>query len=408
MRILLLTHRIPYPPNKGDKIRAFHILEHLRNKHRIHLATLIDDRADLEHLSAVHHRAQSVAHARIDGRLRKLLSLFALLGKDTVTVRHFYSRALQAQLDELMDKIEFDAVICSSSPMARYLFESRHWNGRLATALKIMDFIDVDSYKWRQYAENARVWSAWVYRREAQRLADFERRIYRAFDCMLVASEVEKRYFPVQVSDGKLQAMVNGVDLDFFVPSQREPRQTQGPTIVFTGTMDYWPNVDGMRWFIERVYPEIRRVLPDVSLFVVGNRPTAAIRRYDGKDRVVVTGYVADVREFLESADVCVVPLRVARGVQNKLLEAMAMGKPVVTTPQGLEGLGAVPGKDLTVADSEAAFAAAVVDLLRDRAKAVRLGTQAREYVHRHHRWEDTLAPLDEALVRRGGGRAAG
>jgi sugar transferase (PEP-CTERM/EpsH1 system associated) len=395
VRILFLAHRIPYPPNKGDKIRSFHMLDHLAECHEVSLATLVDDAADLESVEALRERVRTVVHVRIDQPGRRLWALRALLGTGSITVRHFYAARLQSAIDELLDRHAFDAVFCSCSPMAEYLFRSRHASTKLTDAVKVMDLIDVDSYKWRQYADRSPRWRAWIYRCEADRLADYERRIYRTFDRVLLVSEHETRYFPETPAAGKLQVVANGVDLEFFQPQRSNGTQ---PSLVFTGMMDYWPNVEGMRWFVDDVYPRIRTAVPQVELLVVGNRPTREVRTWGGRDGITVTGFVPDVRRYVAAASVCVAPLRIARGVQNKVLEAMAMGKAVVSTPEAFEGIAATPGEDLAIASDAVSFAESVTSLLQDPAEAQRLGGNARRCVERSYSWAANLAVLDDVL----------
>lgn len=395
MRILLLTHRVPFPPNKGDKIRSFHILEYLAKRHEVHLATLVDDSADRASLPELERRVASLMYARIDQRGRKFFALTEMLKAGSISVRYFYSADLQTRIDALIESTGVDAVFCFSSPMAEYVFRSRH-AARLERTPKVMDLIDVDSYKWGQYAERSPAWTAWIYRHEQRALADYERRIYRDMDRVLLVSEQETGYFPAADSERKLTAMPNGVDLEFFRRAPGRLPDTGGPTLVFTGMMDYWPNVEGVQWFVNEIYPDVRRAVPDVRLFVVGGRPGRSLRRLDGSDGITVTGFVDDIRAYIAAADVCIVPLRIARGIQNKLLEAMAMSKGVVSTPQAAEGVNAVPGRDLVVAGESGEFAAATIELLNDPHRAAALGASARRFVEKHYDWERNLGLIDE------------
>ncbi|MET0660100.1 MAG: TIGR03087 family PEP-CTERM/XrtA system glycosyltransferase, partial [Steroidobacteraceae bacterium] len=283
---------------------------------------------------------------------------------------------------------------CSSSPSAEYVFRST--SPRMRKARRVMDLIDIDSLKWAQYAGHARPWNAWIYRYEARTLATYERRIAAEYDEMLVVSEQEKSHFPGQ-SHAHLHAVPNGVDLKFFSP-RKAASTASTPIIVFTGVMDYWPNVEGVKWFVDRVFPRVRAAVPAAQFLIVGSRPTPEVRRLENVDGVTVTGFVEDVREYLDRASVCVVPLRIARGIQNKLLEAMASGKAVVTTPQAFEGLSAEAGADLLVAADEEAFATATIRLLQDQAHAAAMGQRARLCMERHYSWHDNLMSLERLL----------
>lgn len=398
MRILFLAHRIPFPPNKGDKIRAFNILKHLAERHEVSLACLIDDESDLQFVPQIAERVKRLVFDRIRPQMKKLLALRGLLQSRPITVGYFYTPLLQGQIDDLIEAANIDAFVCSSSPMAEYLFRSRHSGAKIRAGIKVMDLIDVDSYKWRQYAEQSPAWTSWIYRHEAEYLAEYERRIAGAFDHVLVVSEQEKSLFPGGGNTPNLQAMSNGVDLEFFKPDRLGSRAPARPTLVFTGAMDYRPNIEGIRWFVESVFPRIRAAIPDVELLIVGNKPTPEVVRLGRLPGVVVTGFVKDVREYLARASVSIVPLRVARGIQNKVLEAMAMGKAVVCTPQAHEGIRATSGEELVVAEGTDDFSAATIDLLLNQGKAERLGLAARQCVESEYSWEDNLRLLDRIL----------
>jgi sugar transferase (PEP-CTERM/EpsH1 system associated) len=259
-----------------------------------------------------------------------------------------------------------------------------------------MDLIDVDSYKWSQYAGRSPFWTAWIYRHEARVLGSYEKRIAREFDRLLVVSEQERGFFP----DGppaNLQAMSNGVDLDYFAPRIPDATSLGTHALVFTGVMDYWPNVEGVTWFVERVLPRVRAALPETHLFIVGSRPVPEIRKLAALQGVTVTGFVTDVRDYIAGASLCVAPLRIARGIQNKVLEAMAMAKAVVATPEAYEGVHAEAGEDIVVAEGEAGFADAVIALLRDRARTERIGENARRCVEQHYTWQGNLSRLHDA-----------
>jgi sugar transferase (PEP-CTERM/EpsH1 system associated) len=394
-RVLMLAHRLPFPPNKGDKIRAYHVLRHLARRHEVSLGCLVDDPADLAHVAALEGIATEVATARIDGRLRKALSLRALLPPRSITVTHFHAAPLQRAVDAWLDAAPFDAVFCSSAATAEYVFRSRHADGRLRGAVKAMDLIDVDSVKWRQYADEAGPATAWLYRHEARTLAAYERRIVEAFDRVFLVSEAEASLLGDGASSARVGAFSNGVDLDFFAPREAGAHE---PLVAFVGVMDYRPNVDAAQWFADEVFPMVRAAVPDARFAIVGSRPTAAVRQLAARSGVTVTGFVDDVRDWVARAAVCVAPLRIARGIQNKVLEAMAMGRPVVASPQAFEGIDARPGEDVVVAGAADAFADAVVALLRDPGRAARIGRSARACVERRYRWESNLAVLDEVL----------
>src|SRR5690348_9915979 len=218
MRILLLTHRLPYPPNKGDKIRSFNLLDYLAKRHEVFLACPVDDPADMTHVAELERRCAGVLAVRIDGQSRVRAGLRALFTGTSISVRHFHAEELQRRLDAFLDTHDVDAVFCFSSPTAEYVFRSRHAGGKLRRALRLIDLIDVDSYKWQQYRDRSSMPQRWVYGYEARRLAAYERRIAAEFDHLFLVSAQEREYMPAGTRVDHLHALSNGVDLEYFAP----------------------------------------------------------------------------------------------------------------------------------------------------------------------------------------------
>lgn len=397
MRILFIAHRIPYPPNKGDKIRSFNILRYLAKEHEVHLVTLIDDQSDARYIDTLTPIVDSIHTADVHARRRVASALRALLSGRSISQEHFYSNLLQKHVNRLLEEIDFDLVFCSSSTSADFLYRSKPGMPGLASMPKVMDFMDVDSVKWKQYAAEMSWPANVVYEREATRLAEFEKAIGQDFQKLLFVSPNEAKLFPDASVRHKVAAIRNGVDLGYFSPA-RDRVEPPVPTLVFVGMMDYTPNIDGMRWFIDNVFPDIRALYPDLELLVVGGRPTDEVSRWGGIDGITVTGFVDDVREYMARGTLSIVPLRIARGIQNKVLEAMASGMPIVATSFALEGIECEPGRDTVSADSAKEFVQAIASLIDapDRARAI--GAAAREFVEAHHSWEAQLAQLDELL----------
>ncbi|CDI03957.1 putative Sugar transferase, PEP-CTERM/EpsH1 system associated [Candidatus Competibacter denitrificans Run_A_D11] len=399
MRILFLTHRLPYPPNKGDKIRSYNILCYLIKNHEIYLGSLIDDKNDIQYVAQLQSQVKGFVFETIRSQIKKIFCLRSLLKKKSVSVCYFYSSRLQKKIDALFERIDFDVILCFSSPMAEYYFRSTYKNRAAKPMVRIMDLIDVDSYKWVQYAEQATGLKRLIYHYEARYLLQYEHQIAGTFDHLLLVSEQEKKIFLQELAAPNINVVTNGVNLDFFNPSYPQGYQIQKPALVFTGVMDYWPNIEGVCWFVESIFSLIRSAFPEVVFYIVGSRPAIEIKNLERTEGVVVTGFVEDVRDYLAAAAVCVVPLRIARGIQNKILEAMAMGKPVVTTPQAFEGIKAVPDEEIITAESEESFAAAVINLLKNPAQAQRIGEHARLCVEKHYSWENNLRILDKLLL---------
>jgi polysaccharide biosynthesis protein PslH len=265
----------------------------------------------------------------------------------------------------------------------------------------VMDFCDVDSDKWQQYAARAPWPLRPVYALEARRLRTFEHDLLERCSAATLVTEREKALWSHVPADlfAKVHVIPNGVDLTYFAPLA-PPADAAGapPTVVFTGAMDYYANVDAVVFFAQEVLPRVRAAVPEVRFLVVGNRPTSRVLALARHPGVEVTGFVPDTRPYYVQASVCVVPLRIARGIQNKLLEAMAMGRPVVASSAAADGLGARAGDELRVADEAAAMAAAVVELLRDPQRATAMGDAARRFVAREYVWERSMRRLEQLL----------
>jgi sugar transferase (PEP-CTERM/EpsH1 system associated) len=394
--LLFLAHRIPYPPDKGEKIRAWHALDHLARTHRIHLGCFIDDPDDAAHLPVLAARCADVAAIRIDRRRQRLRALARLRRGRPLSLGYFHDSRLAAWVAaKRAQGIDRAFVYCSA--MAPYLLHARGMR-------RVLDMVDIDSAKWEAYAQAASRPLRAVWAREARTLSAFERRAAADFDRTLFVSAEECAAFVARLDESATAARCdwydNGVDAAYFAPAAvtaPPPWPGGGPVAVFTGTMDYRPNIEAVLWFAEAVLPRLRATHPTLRFAVVGAHPAPAVTRLAARTGVIVTGRVADVRPYLAHAAVAVAPLMIARGIQNKVLEAMAMARPVVATPAAFAGLRAAPGRDLLVADGVPAFAAAVAAVLDGRHPA--LGAAARAAVLARYAWGATLARLDAAMA---------
>lgn len=391
--LLFLAHRLPWPPNKGDKVRSYHFVRHLAERYRLYLGTFVDDAADWPHVEALRQMCAGLYVEPLLPWLKRATSSRAFITGEPLTLPYFRSRALQKWAQEMAERERIRRVIAFSSPMAQYL-------PVLPRARTVVDFVDLDSAKWGDYAAR-RAWPASaVYRREAGRLHAFERAAAQRADLSLFVTDEEAQRFVAQAPEcaARVRTLRNGVDSDYFSPGAAcpSPFVEDEQALVFTGAMDYWPNVDAVVWFAREVLPVLRRRGP-VRFYVVGMNPDATVRSLAGEPGVVVTGRVADVRPYLQHARVVVAPLRVARGIQNKVLEAMAMARPVVATPACAAPLSARAGVELEVASDAQAFAAKVQALI-DPARAQAMGRLARERVLRDYAWPASFAQLDAAL----------
>jgi len=347
------------------------------------------DAAAVEFLSS---RCAEVVAPRLSRSTRKWTSTTGLLSGEALTVPFFRHGALRAAVSRWCE-VRPDLIFCYSSSMAQYALD------RAATA-RVMHFAELDSDKWRQYAAVAGPLGRWIYGREARKLLQFEDRVAREFDRSLVVSEVEKDLFEERIPGVTPAVLPNGVDVDHFTTGGDRDR---GPhTAVFTGVMDYEPNVDGVCWFVQSCWPAIRAKHPDARLLIVGSKPIAKVQALDGRDGVTVTGRVETTPPYFDKASVAIAPLRLARGVQNKVLEAMSMSLPTVASPQASQGLGDVPTTSLCVADGADATIAGVLKWFGDPAQARRDGEAAGAWIRRTWRWERMYERFDDILAELG------
>ncbi len=401
--ILLLVHRLPYPPNKGDKVRSYHLLKHLAVNNRVFLGTFVDDPDDAVHLGTVRGYCAEAHVSSISSIRQKIVSLLAMLTGQAMSLRYYQDRGLHAWVKRVMAENQVDAIVVFSSAMGQYAPQS-------FDAALLVDFVDVDSAKWTQYAANHHWPLSWLYAREGQKLLAYERELAARANRSFFVTENETQLFRKQAPEcaERVEAMSNGVDSDFFSPdsSAKNPfadgasNQDSRLCVVFTGAMDYWPNVDAVTWFVKDMLPLLRKNFPQSCFYIVGRSPSQAVLAL-ASDDVVVTGTVDDVRPYLQYASVVVAPLRLARGIQNKILEAMAMARPVVASLSCVEAIHAVPGIELAAAESAAEFVTQIEAIFRLPQQSVRMGLAARQRVVQDYSWEAHMSKIDKYLAPR-------
>lgn len=394
--LLFLVHRIPFPPNKGDKIRSWNILSHLASRYNVHIGAFIDDPHDWQYTGRMAEIASSTFFQKLDRRIGTARSCLSLLSGAPLTCGYYRDRAMKSWVDRTVRQNTIERVFVYSSSMAQYVPENLPADARV-----VVDFVDIDSDKWRQYAERKTWPMSAVYRREARTLFEAEKRITGSVDASAFVSEDEAALFRemAPAESTHVHGIANGVDCDFFNPDVRSdpPYPTDRTNIVFTGAMDYWANVDAVSWFADDIFPKIRAALPDSAFWIVGANPTPDIVKLSDRDGISVTGRVDDVRPFIAHATLSVAPLRVARGIQNKVLEAMALAKTVVATPQAMEGIAAVDGAEVFVAEAVDAFADSVV-MLANSPELESVGARARQRVLDSYGWLTSLQKFESIL----------
>lgn len=384
--ILFLAHRVPFPPDRGDKIRSHHLLRGLAAIAPVHVGTFADTPGDREQEAVLAEVAAS--HCLVTrSKPMALAGLEALATGKPVSLTAFANRKLREWIARTLVERPIETIFVFSGQMGQYVPDD--FAGRV-----VVDLCDVDSAKFGTYAETAAWPRSALLRREDRLLRREEARLAERADTTLLISEHEKALFKGRLQHLKqtrVIALGNGIDASFFDPAYaaEEPSiaSGQGPHFVFTGQMDYPPNIAAARRGIDNILPLVRQRYPEAEFHVVGRAPVHELTAHDGRDGVTVWGEVVDVRPFLLAADVVIAPLDLARGVQNKVLEAMAMCRPVVASEEAATGIAATDGTHLVIARSDAQMAKEIGALIEDGAKARRMGRMARDFALREHSW---------------------
>ncbi len=389
-KVLFLPHRLPFPPNKGDKVRSYHLLRYLAERHKVFVGTFIDDPLDEQYIDTVRGFCAGLEVQRLNPKLAKLRSLQGFLTGEALTLPYYRNAALARWVERTVREQGIRSVVVYSSAMAQYV-------PRVPGLRVLTDFVDVDSDKWRQYAEKQAWPMSWIYRREGKRLLEFERQVAERSDASFLTTDAEVALFRrlLPGCKARVETVNNGVDAGFFSPANEfaSPYAQDEIPVVFTGAMDYWPNVDAVKWFARDILPALRDKWPAVRFYIVGMRPSAEVRELAG-EHVVVTGTVPDVRPYIQHARVIVAPLRIARGVQNKVLEAMAMARPVVVAETCAAGIDADAGVHFEVAADPEDYVSSINALLQDTVRAESIGKAARERVLSRYSWQAHLQHL--------------
>jgi sugar transferase (PEP-CTERM/EpsH1 system associated) len=388
--ILFLVHRIPFPPTKGDKVRSFHLLEFLASRFRVHLGTFVDDPGDMQHVPELGRYCTSYNAVELSPRIARIRSLTGLLTGESLTLHYYRDRSMAKWVRATLAEHNIKKVVVFSTAMAQYV-------ASIPDLHVVADFVDVDSEKWKQYGQSRRWPLSAIFQREAEHLLTFERAVAKKASATLFVTPQEAELFRSLAPEcaSRVSHLCNGVNAEFF--SRRldlaNPFAVDEEPIVFTGVMDYWPNIDAVSWFVKEVLPAIVAARPRARFYIVGSRPTSAVKDLAANQRVVVTGYVDDVRPYLQYARAVVAPMRISRGIQNKVLEAMSMERPVVIWAGAATALSCVSGRDFEVAGNAAEFALKTVASM-DLKRGAAIGSSARARVLADYDWNSNLAPL--------------
>lgn len=394
---LVITQRFPFPPDRGDRIRSYQMLKFLSRRSTVWLACTADEMPTPDQLQHVRQFCDGgVAVHQVGPVSRSVGAATRLVCGRSATQGAFHSRAMHRTLDEWSQFQSFDAAVAYCSSMGPYLNSLRRRPRRV-----LLDLVDLDSQKWWDYAAASRGWRRWLYRLEAHRVHQLEQRLAQHSDHITLVSQQEVDLFSRQHPGYPAVALTNGVDTEYFSPTAIPAAKVEGlkqgtPQFVFAGVLNYQPNTSGIRWFCQEVWPLIRQRWPAAHIDIVGRTPTNEVLALEAISGVRVVGSVPDVRPYTLAADIAIAPLRIARGIQNKVLEGLAMARPVIATPQAATGIDPNPG--LLVASSPQQWLEAVETLFASSEGKRDRGLAGREHVELHYSWDARLQPLEHLL----------
>jgi polysaccharide biosynthesis protein PslH len=392
LRILFIVHRVPYPPDKGDKIRSFNILSHLAESHDVHCAFPIHAKNEYKYVEELRKIVNGITAVRLSFFRQKVNQIKNLFTGKSLSEGHFWSKKLKHEILSITAKQKFDAVFVYSSSMARYV-------DFLDVPVKIIDFCDLDSAKFNQYSGAVKFPLSYIYKLEAKRLAQLEKRIIKDFDKIMFITKQEKQLFDYGKFVDKIVLLGNGVSVDKSAFYEKNPVKLNKPALVFTGQMDYLPNIDAVIWFSKEVLPQCRKNNKNICFYIVDRNPASQVKKlHNPKEGVYVTGEVDEIQPYLKESAAFIAPMRIARGMQTKILEAMANGVPVVTSSASSAGIGAENNHHLLVADTKEEYINQISKLLKNGSLGQNLVHNANNLLRQEFNWKKNLVILDEIL----------
>jgi sugar transferase (PEP-CTERM/EpsH1 system associated) len=390
MKILYVCHRFPFPPKRGGKIRPFNMIRHLARSHDVHVASLVRSAQEARDGEGLQDYCVRYDMGRVSAPVQFARMLVRLPTLSPSSLGYFYSTDLARSVRVALSREAFDLIFVHCSSVAQYV-------AHVERIPKIIDFGDMDSQKWLEYARYKRFPLSLGYALEGRKLEREEQRIARRFDLCTATTRAEWQTLEDYGTGVATDWFPNGVDADYFAPTC-EPYDPD--TIAFVGRMDYYPNQEAMFDFCLRTLPLVKASRPATKLMIVGADPSPAVRKLTEIDGVTVTGSVPDVRPFVRRAALMIAPLNIARGTQNKILEAMAMGVPVVTSSIAAGGVDARAGEHFHVASTPEEYAAAIRTITSNPAERARLAGGGRARMLSHHSWDKSMRRLDAIIDR--------
>jgi hypothetical protein len=390
VKLLYICHRFPYPPNRGGKIRPFQMIRHLSQKHEVTVASLAHTEEEMQAGEPLRNHCAEIIAEVVPNHARWTNAVLALATSEPSSLAYFRSGRLAQRVQEAWKKARYDGVMVHCAFAAQYALPLR-------AGFRVMDYGDLDSAKWSDYAEQRSFPVSMGYTTESAKLRAFEKRVAESSTHITFTTRGELEAFKTFGIAKPMTVIPNGVDASYFHREEKPPAESK--TIVFLGRMDYFPNIDGIVWFAREIFPRIRSVVPEAQLRIVGSNPSAAVQELKSTSGITVTGFVPDVRPHLADTAVAIAPLRLARGTQNKVLECMAMSIPVVSTREAARGIQATAGEHLLVSESAESFALHTIELLNSPQRRWEIGEAGRVQAQTMHRWAKAMEILDEVLA---------
>ncbi|MCU4675536.1 TIGR03087 family PEP-CTERM/XrtA system glycosyltransferase [Catenovulum sp. 2E275] len=395
-KLLFLSHVFPAPPNKGNKIRAFNLIKFLSQYFEIHLGCFSDRDLTEDDLNQLKPYIAQLYYVPIKHRTTHLLTSFSLslLTNKTITYAYFSNTKLQTWVDSQVKQYKFNTCYVFCTSMAQYA--TKGISTRAYQINLLLDLVDVDSSKWLLFSNKAQFIKKWIYQREAKKLASYEKALVKQFNTCLLVSQQEAHELTQMAPNygNKIHFIENGVDTVFFSQKPTISLQLKVPYIVFTGAMDYWANVDAMLWFIKNVWSDLLEILPELKLFIVGSNPHKALRNYHGKNNIYITGYVQDIRPYLKNSLFAIAPLQISRGIQNKVLEAMASGKPIILSPSAANGLNLNQEQLSLICQTKEDYLTQIQTLYNNHFLIERISKANQNWIKSNYSWEQCLNKL--------------
>lgn len=398
MNILFIAQRVPYPANKGEKIRSFNQIKYLAGLgHEINVLAPLESSDEIPYCKKLSsYRNISCDYTLLPQKWIRLLS--GLFQGAPLSVANFYVKAMQCKLEELLNAKKFDVIVCTSSGVAKYIFDNQKLPSLPHQPRLLMDFMDLDSDKWQQYADNSSLPISKIYQREARLLAEYEKKIQQLFDACFFIADAEVNLFKKKLSSANnVFTLGNGMSTEEFYPAQKSP-ENPDPVFLFTGVMDYKPNIDAVEWFVKTIWQNILAQYPKARFIIAGMNPTTGIEELTKFSGIEVTGFVDEILPYYHQADYFVAPFRLARGVQNKVLQAFACGLPVISTPMGAEGIDCEVNKDILLAQTTDDFIQAINLLETDVELKKSIKRNALSLIQEQYSWEGKLQVLADVI----------